>query len=295
MRPMEAYENVMRFAAERGEPVLRLALHAAVPQSFRPDLLHLLRLNFVPDASYEAESDVLLAPFCEDAGGGYYQFDPEVRRLLLDNLDPTYPDERGNRIRRVADFLATYIESRSGSLSEEQNRLSQDFLSIQGWVALAFRDPDIAAAQFAAALDQGTRENLAARVQFSGLASALSIPLVQYPRLLTYAAGLEALEQGRTKDAADLLERLPDDEIQIGGVKLRSPRQFLARPAIPEKTEETVSRVSYKKCFVAYTESDREFVQRLRRDLREQGVPIWFAPEELRAGADLEASIRDAI
>src|SRR5687767_10348007 len=53
MRPLEAYETVMRFAAERGEPALRLALHAAVPQSFRPGFLHLLRLNFVPEAAHE--------------------------------------------------------------------------------------------------------------------------------------------------------------------------------------------------------------------------------------------------
>lgn len=295
MRPMEAYESVMRFAAERGEPALRLAFHAAVPQSFRPDLLHLLRLNFVPEASHEAESDVLLAPFCEDAGGAYYQFDPEARRLLLDNLDPTYFEEQGHRVRRVADFLATYIENRSRSLSEEQDRLSRDFLSIQGWVALAFRDPEIAAVQLAAALDQGTREDFAARVQFSGLASALSVPLVQYPKLLTYAAGLEALEQGRTDDAVDLLERLPDEEIQIGGVKLRSPRRFLMQKGAPEKVEKAAPRTTYKKCFIAYSEKDRQLVERLRQDLRGYGVPLWFGPEELRVGAHLEASIRDSI
>ena len=48
MSPLEAYEALMLFARRRGEGALRLAMHAAVPQSFRPDLLHLLKLNFLP-------------------------------------------------------------------------------------------------------------------------------------------------------------------------------------------------------------------------------------------------------
>jgi len=217
----------MRFAAERGEPALRLALHAAVPQGLRPHLLHLLRLNFVPEASWVDESDVLLAPFCDDVGNGFYQLDPDARRLLLDQLDPTFPEEHGKRSWRVADFLATYVESCRLSPKEEQDRLTQDFLAIEAWVALAFRDPDHAAAQLAAALERGLQGEIATRVQFRGLSAALSVPLATYPTLLTYAAGVEALEDGRSADAVNLLERLPDKEIHIGGVALRSPRSLL--------------------------------------------------------------------
>src|SRR5690348_9586537 len=105
MRPVEAYESLMSFVAERGEGAFHLALHASVPQSFRPDLLHLLRLNFLPDLPPYVEADVLFAPFCEDIGGDYYQFDPEVRSLLLSHVDSTFPEEKGERIRRVANFL----------------------------------------------------------------------------------------------------------------------------------------------------------------------------------------------
>jgi hypothetical protein len=48
--PLEAYKQVMQFSAQRGENALRLALHAAVPQVLRPDLLHLLKLNVVPES-----------------------------------------------------------------------------------------------------------------------------------------------------------------------------------------------------------------------------------------------------
>lgn len=297
MRPLEAYEAVMRFSAERGEPTLHLALHAAVPQTFRPDLLHLIRLNFVPEAPHEAEADVLLAPFCEDIGGGYYQLDPEARRLLLVHLDPTYSEEKIARVQRVADFLVTYIATQRRRLSADQDRLAEDYLSIQGWVALAFLQPEAAALQLAAALDQGTQGEIAARVQFSGLSSALSVPLVRYPKLLTYAAGVEALEQGRGEDAVGLLERLPDEEIRIGGVTLRSPRKLLARREAEreEQKAEKASVPSYKSCFISYPYGDRDFVTWLRPTLQSRGVRVWTAPDDVEEGQAKHKQITEAI
>jgi hypothetical protein len=88
LSPLEAYEALMLFARRRGEGALRLAMHAAVPQSFRPDLLHLLKLNFLPRELHDAaaEADVLFSPLCEEVGRGYFEFGPHVRSLLLDNL-----------------------------------------------------------------------------------------------------------------------------------------------------------------------------------------------------------------
>src|SRR5215216_337858 len=110
MGPQEAYEELIRFARARGEGALRLAMHAAVPQTFRPELLHLLRLNFLGREfhSPSVEADVLFSPLCEDLGGGYFQFDPQVRTLLLDNLATTYAGEA--RLSVVANFILTYIE-----------------------------------------------------------------------------------------------------------------------------------------------------------------------------------------
>src|SRR5262245_5070522 len=111
LSPLEAYDEVMAFAAARGEDALRLAMHAAVPQVLRPELLHLLRLNFVPEAADDAavEADVLFAPFCEHLGGGYYRFDEHARRHLLKQLDPLYRNELGARSRRVGSFLMSYF------------------------------------------------------------------------------------------------------------------------------------------------------------------------------------------
>jgi hypothetical protein len=303
MRPLEAYESVMRFAAERGEAALRLALHAAVPQSFRPDLLHLLRLNFVPEASWEDEADVLLARFCEDAGSGYYQFDAEVRRLLLDQLDPTYPDEEGNRIRRVADFLVTYLGSRRRSF-READRLERDFVSIQGWVALSFLNPEAAALQLAAALDLDSQAGAAAsRLQFGGLASALSVPLARYSRLLSYAAGVEALKDGRVGEAVEILGGLPDEEVEVGRVRLRSPRRLLTSRRDPGRAVEVpkqgaLARGRPPTIFLSCVHQDRAWVDRLRAHLEGFEWPGAFEVWDdgsVKAGEGWTAAFRDAI
>jgi hypothetical protein len=303
MRPLDAYESVMRFAAERGEAALRLALHAAVPQSFRPELLHLLRLNFVPEAAWENEADVLLAPFCEDVGSGYYQLDAEVRRLLLDQLDPTYPEEEGNRIRRVADFLIAYLGSGRRSFGEA-DRVDRDFVSIEGWVALSFFDPEAAALQLAAALDQDAQAGAATRLQFGGLASALAVPLARYSRLLSYAAGVEALQEGRIGEAVEILERLPDEEVEVGGVRLRSPRRLITSRQDSGRAREVPQQDGsagrrQQEVYLSYSHHDRPWVDRLRAHLEllqtAETFEVWSSRLDIDMGAEWLEELRDRI
>ncbi|MET0645603.1 MAG: hypothetical protein ABW208_03220, partial [Pyrinomonadaceae bacterium] len=175
MSPLEAYEALMLFARRRGEGALRLAMHAAVPQSFRPDLLHLLKLNFLPRELHDpgTEADVLFSPLCEEVGRGYFEFGPHVRSLLLDNLAANYATDRTPRIQRVANFLLFYVEHAERRAAGGLDRLRRDYLEVQRWVALAFLDPDDAARQLAAAL-KGTVApggEFAARLRLGGLAS----------------------------------------------------------------------------------------------------------------------------
>src|SRR5688572_28250325 len=193
MGPQEAYEELIRFARVRGEGALRLAMHAAVPQTFRPELLHLLRLNFLGREFHtpSVEADVLFSPLCENLGGGYFQFDPRVRTLLLDNLAAAY--DGAARIGEVANFILAYIEQQERAGSGRRGRLWRDYLETQRWTALAYRDPDSAAMQLAAALEGANAGgDYAARFQIGGLASSLSAPLVRHRRVLDYAAALQA-------------------------------------------------------------------------------------------------------
>lgn len=119
LSPLEAYRRVLGFAAERGENALRLALHAAIPQVLRPELLHLLRLNFVPESLDDAatEADVLFAPFCAELGNDYYRFDANARLHLLTQLDPAYAVDAVPCSRQVAGFLLAWCERQGSPLA----------------------------------------------------------------------------------------------------------------------------------------------------------------------------------
>lgn len=231
MRPLEAFHAVSRFAARLGDAAFRLAMHAAVPQSFRPDLLHLLRLNFVPEAADAgaAEADVLLAPFSAELGGGYFQFDPEVRRLLLDYLRETYAGEPVSRVVRVADFLLAYVEHAERGATAGLDRLAHDFLHTQRWVGLAFARPDEAAEQLAGALHDAEHDTaVGVRLHLGGVAHAVAIPLAHRRDLLQYARALEALESGDRETAVQILEPLSRRDIKVGGITLH-PASVLQR------------------------------------------------------------------
>ena len=229
--PLKAYELVMAFAAKRGEAALRLAMHAALPQVLRPELLHLVRLNFLPESTCDLaiEADVLFAPFCEDIGNGYYSFSANARLQLLQGLDPAYRDESMPRSVQVARFMLDYLDHEVRDIRIGSDRLRSDWIEVERWSALAFAEPALTAGQLAAALSRATvNDDVAARVRVSGLASALATPLARFGELLTYAEGVEAQQMGRADDAHRLFDTLPDREIEIAGVRLKSPRRVFA-------------------------------------------------------------------
>ncbi len=227
MDPMQAHRALIDFAGRRGVPPLQLAMHVALPQRFRTELLHLIRLNFIPEADMPAESDVLLADFCQDLGGGYYRFDPEVQSELLDALVAEYAGESEPRIRSVARFLAAYVAEGGRAAEPRSDPVSREYLAILGWVSLAYLDPDNAALQLAKALEgsiaAGDGES---RLRLSGVVASVAQPLVSYQRLLTYAAGLQAKEEGRTEDAEKLLKETEWLEI-APGVAARAAAELL--------------------------------------------------------------------
>lgn len=280
LSPLEAYDTVMRFARDCGEWPLRLAMHASVAQSFRPLFLHLTKLNYLPEAAGDpsVESDVLLAPFCREIGAGYFDFDPRVRALLLDNLQSEYAAEGRSRLRSVAGFLISYLDAQERSIDSTQDRLSQSYIEVQRWIALSVLDPDGAAQQLAAALNRTGRSGAAvARVQIGGLVNVLAAPLLRYPQLTDYALGVQALERGEVERAQDLLSGLGD--LQVGPVKLRPARAVLAAWNVPEKAVETTAKPrqqqsQYASCFISWArgEDTRQFVDQLARDLRYEGV-----------------------
>lgn len=234
-RPLEvdeAYAALTQYAADYGREPLLLLMHAAVPETLRPDLLNLIRVNFLaargPDTSLEA--DVLFSPLATALGGGYYRIDAQVRWHCLVMLRSLYRHDPRPRIRRIAELLWRYVEAREHHASRAADPQLAEFLDIQRWVALAFLEPRSAAHAFADALRQAGDSRGSVALRLGGLAAAIEIPLAGEPELLAYARGLDALAGGDSEAARQLLEALGAGEIRVGDIVLR-PSQLLTDPA----------------------------------------------------------------
>ncbi|MCX7110039.1 MAG: TIR domain-containing protein [Proteobacteria bacterium] len=273
--------------------------------------MHLLRLNFVTESMLDlaVEADVLFAPFCQDLGNGYYRFDQNVRLQLLQNLDPAYAEEPTPRSVLTARFLLSYIEQQCHKGVMAQDRLYTDYLEVERWAALGFHDPETTAAQLAAALQQAiSSDEISARIRVAGLATALSTPLARYGKLLAYAAGLEAMETGRFDQAKQLLEGLDDTEIEIGKIKLKSPRSVLRERLHPpketrtEKEDQTaepqVTGTTRNAVFICYSHKDKKYLDELLTFLkplqRKVVVDVWD-DTRISLGSNWHEEIRQAL
>jgi len=325
--PLRAYEMVMGFAARRGEAATRLAMHAAVPLVLRVELLHLIRLNFLPEAAHDLaiEADVLFASYCEDMGNGYFCFASNARLQLLQGLDPAYPDESVPRSAQVARFMLDYLDHKQRNVGTARDRLRSQWIEVERWNALAFAEPELAAGQFAAVLARATaKDDVAARLRVGGLSTALATPLARFGELLVYAEGIDAVQMGRTDDADRLFGSMPDREIEIAGIRLKSPRQVLtgyigkeapgvqlaesaeqeeARSEVPAEqaqTDETPlehPKPAHDQIYISYSHRDQRWRDRLVIFLRPyvRDLSIQFADVEESSGKRLEEQEASAL
>lgn len=76
-----------------------------------------------------------------------------------------------------------------------------------------------------------------------------------------------------------------------------SPTQKLPLPPTTSSiaSSTTPSPSPYYSCVLSYTTENEDFAQKLYTDLQQQGVPCWFAPQDLKAGDKLRDVIYEAI
>lgn len=226
----EAYQALEQYAADYGREALQLLMHASVPETLRPDLLNIIRVNFLPGAVADTslEADILFSPLSTALGGRYYQIDPQVRWHCLALLRSLYRDDPRPRTQRLAELLWRYVQSMEQHANRHADPQLAEYLDIQRWVALSFLDPATAARAFAAALREGTEPSAtAAMARLGGLASAIELPLANEPELISYARGLDALVAGNEDSARTILGKLGEDELHVYGVTLKSPVALL--------------------------------------------------------------------
>jgi len=53
--------------------------------------------------------------------------------------------------------------------------------------------------------------------------------------------------------------------------------------------------IQFYSCFISYSHQDEDFAQRLYGKLRDAGLRVWYAPEDMRGGRKLHEQIEDAI
>lgn len=78
------------------------------------------------------------------------------------------------------------------------------------------------------------------------------------------------------------------------------PEVFLRGVGVPDSFitymhSLTDDAIQYYKCFISYSSKDDEFARRLYDNLQGQGVRCWFAPEDLKWGAETRQGIDHAI
>jgi uncharacterized protein YjbI with pentapeptide repeats len=110
---------------------------------------------------------------------------------------------------------------------------------------------------------------------------------------LSYVANLETCEHaGPLSVGIDTIIRSPQ----------RLPEQFLRGCGIQERFFEYVQSltgslepIEFYSCFISYSHADEAFTKRLFGRLREDGLRVWYAPEDMKRGEKIHEQIDSAI
>jgi len=103
-----AQRKIDTFKKRYDQSAFELACYASLPVVVDSEFVNLLRVNFLlgldPSIPYTIESDVL-QNLCQGIGDGFYEFERDVRDLLLQSLLTMHESER---VREVATLLWQY-------------------------------------------------------------------------------------------------------------------------------------------------------------------------------------------
>ncbi len=233
----EAWQRARSFARRFGEPHVRLAMHGAVPIGLTPELLHLIRINFVAVAPWVAEADLLLSPICRDVGGGFYEMDEELRGLLVEELQRD-PEFGPGRLQSVAGFLGAWADRAREFTHDPEWR---DFVEGQALTALSYRKPEEAAEALARSLNASQRGRSGINARVIKLTQGLSAALMSQVEVVTYAVALDKLAAGDMQAALEHFEALGpvDQPVQIGNVELPAPVEWGLSEREVEDVEES--------------------------------------------------------
>ena len=271
--PEYAVREVVAFERRFGENHLALACHTALPLILTPELVNLIRINFLDseDIPWIAESDLLLSPLCRRIQEDIYEVEPCVREVLLVELE----DKFGWRIPfQLADFLEFYLEK------QPDWKLHPESTRTQKWIAKAYLEPDATIQELTDELNKNLPEDnpvlgSPGQSYFLQLVEILAEPLErtnlwdEHQYLVNTTRVLAKLLAGEEKQALrEEIEELTGNKLAEGEFILFSPaiKKFLGEITPPKPTFEHLQfkhylesiSENYKHWWNLYTLTDTE-------------------------------------
>ena len=84
--------------------------------------------------------------------------------------------------------------------------------------------------------------------------------------------------------------------------KGKIPEVFLRGCGVPESVITNrfaligaLDPIQFYSCFISYSTKDKDFAERLHSKMRDQGLRVWFAPEDMQGGKKLREQVDEAI
>ncbi|WEJ31696.1 ankyrin repeat domain-containing protein [Devosia sp. SD17-2] len=226
---------VALFERRYGGQSLALACHAAAAHRLRPELVALIRTNFLRgparlDPLHDA--DLLFGPLCRDQGGGFFEMPPDVRHHLLRLLDAEQlrPGNTDFPSRRVAHFLRHYF----AHVREADPRYTQPryrrYMHENMWRALALDDPELAQRHIfdhAEARNAVTWQQLGRAPRGGGIVAVAGPVLATLRDEMAYLAAQDLIADGYSDMALTVLGGIDGSALQFGNRTLAAPQRLV--------------------------------------------------------------------
>ena len=137
LSPQWASKEVVAFERYFGRKHLLFACHAALPLILTPELLNLIRINFLSNERipWVAEIDFPLSSLCHPIDEGIYTVEPRIREVLLVQLENICGRDDAEQIKReISRFLLFYWAQKQDVI------LNSEIKQTQEWIARAYLD-----------------------------------------------------------------------------------------------------------------------------------------------------------
>ncbi|QTA82859.1 Sulfatase-modifying factor enzyme domain-containing protein [Desulfonema limicola] len=208
-KEIEIFEN--RFGTNH----LNLACHAALPLILTPELINLIRINFLSSVPGIAEADILLSSLCRPVDRGVFEFEPRVRERLLARMEK-------ETIFEIACFLSVWMEQRP------DRQRKPDISETYKWIVRAYISPDETIEELDEQLEKSLNKNAARadRIRIVNLAEILAGQLEtggeqgKYQKMIHRSRELAQEVYGRKGSAREKIEITEPEtghEIQVSG------------------------------------------------------------------------------